>query len=63
MPQIHPLSSDASNIFEDLSGVDSAVFSNPYDALIDACHNDPVRQKSLFSYCVPSAFIQSKKNV
>lgn len=45
MPQIHPLSSDAGNTFEDLSGVDSAAFSNPYDALIDACQDDPVSSK------------------
>ncbi|KAK5003244.1 hypothetical protein LTR28_010402 [Elasticomyces elasticus] len=34
----------ASYSFEDLSGVQSGTFENPYDALIEACNNDP-------SYC------------
>ena len=42
MPPSLPGSADAKNKFEDLSGVHSATFSNPYDALIEACHNDPV---------------------
>ncbi len=46
MPQVHPLSSDAGNTFEDLSGVNVALYSNPYDALIDACKDDPVRLKT-----------------
>lgn len=33
---------DAGNKFEDLSGVNVSDFSNPYDALIQACHDDPV---------------------
>jgi hypothetical protein len=37
-----PPSADSQNSFEDLSGVDSAAFANPYDALIEACHDDPV---------------------
>jgi hypothetical protein len=36
-------SADAKNSFVDLSGVDSSAFSNPYDALIEACNDDPVR--------------------
>lgn len=28
--------------FEDLSGTSTPVTSNPYDGLINACHNDPV---------------------
>jgi hypothetical protein len=31
-----------SNFFQDLSGVDTSAFSNPYDALIHASNNDPV---------------------
>jgi hypothetical protein len=30
------------NAFEDLSGVSTSAFSNPYDALIAACEDDPV---------------------
>lgn len=33
----------ANNTFEDLSGISTAAFSNPYDALIAACEDDPVR--------------------
>src|SRR6187402_254503 len=33
---------DSRNKFEDLSGVDITAYANPYDALIDACENDPV---------------------
>jgi vesicle-fusing ATPase len=32
----------ASNAFEDLSGVSTSDFSNPYDALIAAAQDDPV---------------------
>ncbi|RDW80032.1 hypothetical protein BP6252_04670 [Coleophoma cylindrospora] len=32
---------DALNKFEDLSGVNSALYQNPYDALLEACHDDP----------------------
>ncbi|KAF4625079.1 hypothetical protein G7Y89_g13091 [Cudoniella acicularis] len=32
---------DSRNKFEDLSGVDIATYENPYDALIEACQNDP----------------------
>jgi hypothetical protein len=42
MPAILPGSVDARNKFEDLSGVDTRAFSNPYDALIEACQDDPV---------------------
>jgi hypothetical protein len=41
-PSILPGSADSRNKFEDLSGVDIAAYANPYDALIEACHNDPV---------------------
>jgi hypothetical protein len=42
MQQTYPLSSDKLNNFEDLSGVNAAAYSNPYDALIEICENDPV---------------------
>jgi hypothetical protein len=42
MPAILPGSVDAHNKFEDLSGVDTRAFSNPYDALIETCQDDPV---------------------
>lgn len=42
MVAIHPDSVDARNKFEDLSGVDIAAYTNPYNALLEACHNDPV---------------------
>lgn len=42
----HPLSADASNKFEDLSGTSGSAFANPYDALIDACHDDAVTKFS-----------------
>jgi hypothetical protein len=38
-----PVSASASNTFEDLSGISTSAFSNPYDALISACEDDPVR--------------------
>jgi hypothetical protein len=34
--------SAASNTFEDLSGISTSAFSNPYDALIVACDGDAV---------------------
>jgi hypothetical protein len=37
-----PALADSRNKFEDLSGVDIAAYTNPYDALIEACQNDPV---------------------
>lgn len=30
------------NVFEDLSGISTSSFSNPYQALIAACEDDPV---------------------
>jgi hypothetical protein len=38
--------STAPNSFVDLSGV-TAITENPYDALIDACNNDPVSADEL----------------
>lgn len=39
---------DVKNKLEDLSGVELKPGENPYDALIDACHDNPV--KSALSY-------------
>lgn len=38
--------------FEDLSGISTSSFSNPYDALISACADDPVSWTQLDSYLV-----------
>ena len=46
-PEILPGSADSQNKFEDLSGVNIAAYDNPYDALIEACHNDPVNHPFL----------------
>lgn len=37
---------DSRNKFEDLSGVDITAYANPYDALIEACNDDPVAHPS-----------------
>lgn len=47
----HPESVDVRNKFEDLSGVNIAAYENPYDALIEACQDDPVIR--LNSLCIP----------
>jgi len=44
MPPHIPGSVDSLMKFEDLSGVSTSSFSNPYDALIEACEDDPVRK-------------------
>ncbi|KAE8448094.1 hypothetical protein EG329_009859 [Mollisiaceae sp. DMI_Dod_QoI] len=44
-----PASADSRNKFEDLSGVDSAAYANPYDALIQACQNDPAKLQDRYS--------------
>jgi hypothetical protein len=41
----------ASNLFQDLSGVDTSAFSNPYDALIHASNDDPVEVTSQLLKC------------
>lgn len=33
---------NAANTFEDLTGISTSSFTNPYDALIAACEDDPV---------------------
>ena len=37
------------NVFEDLSGISTSSFSNPYQALISACNDDPVCRHHLLS--------------
>jgi len=39
---------DSRNKFEDLSGVDTAAYANPYDALIEACEDNPVGSRSIW---------------
>jgi len=34
----------ASNAFVDLSGISTSAFSNPYDAFISVCEDNPVSQ-------------------
>lgn len=46
-PMPLPIPINASNNFEDLSGVNTAAYENPYDALIEASRGDPVRPLSL----------------
>ncbi|CAG8949838.1 hypothetical protein HYFRA_00004164 [Hymenoscyphus fraxineus] len=40
---------DSRNNFEDLSGVDISAFENPYDALIEACHNHPAEIQARYA--------------
>ncbi|KAF2108710.1 P-loop containing nucleoside triphosphate hydrolase protein [Lophiotrema nucula] len=44
-----PVPVHTSNTFEDLSGINAAAFSNPYDALIDACKADASEIQSKYS--------------
>jgi len=53
MPPTLPGSVDATNKFEDLSGVDIRLYANPYDALIEACQDDPVSSTSPFPTLLP----------
>jgi hypothetical protein len=41
---------DSQNKFEDLSGVNSSAYSNPYDALIEACEDNPVKKNISWSF-------------
>ncbi|KAJ4347015.1 uncharacterized protein N0V89_010949 [Didymosphaeria variabile] len=41
--------SSAGNTFEDLSGVATAAFSNPYDALISASEDDPIQMQARYT--------------
>ncbi|CAI6335507.1 unnamed protein product [Periconia digitata] len=43
------MSAQTSNAFEDLSGVSTAAFENPYDALIAASNNDPVQLQERYA--------------
>ncbi|ORY07561.1 RNA ligase/cyclic nucleotide phosphodiesterase [Clohesyomyces aquaticus] len=43
MPSEVPIPVHTSNTFEDLSGISTKDFSNPYDALITACNDNPVQ--------------------
>lgn len=46
-----PTAANAANTFEDLTGISTSSFSNPYDALITACEDDPV----FLSLCLVNA--------
>lgn len=50
-----PRAVDAGNKFEDLSGIDTAAYENPYDALLDASHGDPVCNLLSHTYICISA--------
>ncbi|KAH9861528.1 hypothetical protein J1614_011277 [Plenodomus biglobosus] len=43
------LPAQAQNAFVDLSGISTSAFSNPYDALISACEDDPAQIQSKYS--------------
>jgi hypothetical protein len=51
-----PELADSRNKFEDLSGVNTSAYANPYDAMIEACEGNPVgyplptRLESLLAY-------------
>ena len=42
MSEQEPVPVHVNNTFEDLSGISTSAFSNPYDALIAASEDDPV---------------------
>jgi hypothetical protein len=44
-----PLPLHTNTTFEDLSGISTSSFTNPYDALIAACEDEPVRHHAGFS--------------
>ncbi|KFY59124.1 hypothetical protein V497_04508 [Pseudogymnoascus sp. VKM F-4516 (FW-969)] len=56
-------SADAKNSFVDLSGVDSSTFSNPYDALIEACNDDPALLQEKYSAHRENRNAQQKANI
>jgi hypothetical protein len=45
-----PELADSRNKFEDLSGVNSSAYPNPYDALIEACEDNPVKKNVSWSF-------------
>lgn len=49
-----------SNVFEDLSGISTSAFSNPYDALIAACDNDPVGENANTGNCGSNKTLQAQ---
>ncbi|KAH8727920.1 P-loop containing nucleoside triphosphate hydrolase protein [Phaeosphaeriaceae sp. PMI808] len=49
MSKQNPLLAHTSNTFEDLSGISTSAFSNPYDALIAACEDDSAKIQSRYS--------------
>jgi len=51
-PPVAEAMNELGNIVE-LSGVDVTKYDNPYDAIIEVCHNDPVSTGS-----VPSSLVE-----
>ncbi|KAF1942481.1 hypothetical protein EJ02DRAFT_375478 [Clathrospora elynae] len=49
MSEQKPGPAHANNTFEDLTGISTSAFSNPYDALIAACEDDPTRIQEKYS--------------
>ena len=54
------MSNQAVNTFEDLTGVSTSSFGNPYDALIAACEDDPVRCFCILYSHLLSTFLQTR---
>ena len=48
------------NVFADLSGTSNSTTDNPYDALLEACKQEPVHHKS--SVCVAGELIVRETN-
>lgn len=55
--------SPANNAFVDLSGISTSAFSNPYDALISVCENDPTQIQSKYSLHRTSRNAQQKEKL
>ncbi|KAK5166377.1 hypothetical protein LTR04_000637 [Oleoguttula sp. CCFEE 6159] len=51
MVMSHPKTdlTDQPTLFEDLSGISTEDFANPYDALISSCHDDPAEIQARYS--------------
>ncbi|KAL8981313.1 MAG: hypothetical protein Q9205_003866, partial [Flavoplaca limonia] len=49
------------NVFEDLSGTSHATSDNPYDALIDACSNDPVLPSSIAMTAIQARYTRHRE--
>jgi hypothetical protein len=57
---------DSQNKFEDLSGVNSSAYSNPYDALIEACEDNSVKKNVSWSFpafSIAKAFVSFRRSM